>query len=349
VSTASGSTLVQVKTTGYDWPEATTTTTLQGRFATSAPVSGATYGFVVGGITDVERTTPEASHLVAASQADETGAYTVSYTPGSSDRFFRAYLKVGDTYYLGDIKSLNPVGTCLLDVEFLQDGSAINAAFSNLKPVKAGSPVVSYYNTMKSYAADLASISLDANQRNTHGGSAKNYYKYDYAYQSAFKNSLTDGHTLECMMMLPSVPSANSEADALANFESGGSGVGIYNKKLFTQFYIGGSYRQVYVDNPSIAANTWYHVVAVWDKNYDGNGNAKLSIYVDGVLKNELTTNVSGTHGLPNDERSYFVVGGNPASTSPESGWYGSVAFARIYDKPLTADEVSTLYQKIKD
>ena len=142
--------------------------------------------------------------------------------------------------------------------------------------------------------------------------------------------------------MLPNEPTKDNEADAIASYEDGGSGLGILNKEIFTQMYINGEY-QVVKSGITPQAGLYYHVVAVYDKNYG------IRLYVDGVEKNHLE--VTGTFGHPNSSRCYYTISGNPNSnnaTSSSSSWPGTVVFARIYDDALTESQVLTLYNNLK-
>ena len=82
----------------------------------------------------------------------------------------------------------------------------------------------------------------------------------------------------------------------------------------------------------------YYHVVAVWDKQ-----TAKLRLYVNGDQTQESDT--TGDFRLPNQNSRYYLIGGEPSGSSAYAAWNGKVVYARIYDAPLTASQVQTLYQ----
>ena len=45
-----------------------------------------------------------------------------------------------------------------------------------------------------------------------------------------------------------------------------------------------------------------------------------------------------------------FTIGGNTQSNTQMNGaWCGEVSLARIYDAPLTADEVKALYEDVRE
>ena len=145
---------------------------------------------------------------------------------------------------------------------------------------------------------------------------------------------------MEVLIKTPKTIPNNNESDAFSDYESGGSGIQIQNKKIGFSWHIGGSYKQAFTKN-TVNADTWYHVIITWDKI-----NGKASLYVDGQL--EGTVDAAGEARLPNSGSRYYIVGGNPYGTSNQMGYNGSVAFARIYGSTLSADQVKILYDNLK-
>jgi len=90
----------------------------------------------------------------------------------------------------------------------------------------------------------------------------------------------------------------------------------------------------VLANNADIPAiGTWFHACFVWEQSvYQG-------VYVNGVESNTTTadTSVIGavTHNL--------FIGGTSASPRP---WYGGIQNVRVYDRALSAAEVSRLYSE---
>jgi hypothetical protein len=154
---------------------------------------------------------------------------------------------------------------------------------------------------------------------------------------------LVDGHTLEAVVKVPYLNSTD-EADILANYENGGTGIGIHNKTFFTQAYVRGNYRSAYnPDDLDDQTGKYHHVVGVYDK-----ASASLLLYVDGELV--ATEPAPGDHTITTTTAArYYMVGGNPNSSSNcATAWNGSIVFTRIYDAPLTANQVRTLYNNLK-
>ena len=88
-------------------------------------------------------------------------------------------------------------------------------------------------------------------------------------------------------------------------------------------------------------SNVFYHVVGVWDPEQ-----SKTYIYVNGELKKELDS--PGLMKFASAGCNWFAIGGDPANaTSAHGSWKGDVAIARVYDQPLTADEVAELWKNV--
>jgi hypothetical protein len=88
-----------------------------------------------------------------------------------------------------------------------------------------------------------------------------------------------------------------------------------------------------------IANNTWYHIVGVYrGGNWD---TANVDVYVNGIK--ETTTHAVSTAGPLNlsDNRITF---GDASQISNASSFRGFVSNFKLYDTPLTASEVKTLY-----
>ncbi|MDE1941146.1 MAG: peptidoglycan-binding protein, partial [Patescibacteria group bacterium] len=90
----------------------------------------------------------------------------------------------------------------------------------------------------------------------------------------------------------------------------------------------------VYTAGP-IAVGTWYHVVAVWD----GTTNAgSLSIYLNGTLSNTAASNAAAIQSM----NTHAAIGADGLN----SRYYfnGTIDDVRVYDRALSAADVSSLY-----
>lgn len=331
VTTASGT--IAAVTTGVDWTIGAATATLRGNRSISGTVSGVTFGFVVGNTPDIDATTAASANIIPVPSANAAGDYSLVYNYDGGVRYFRAFAKVGTSYAQGEVKSIG--APMLLDVAFSADGSAKNYAFTKQTCIKHGSPVMTYNADYKRYEADLSA--------NSFAGTAGHYYSIRFLYDDEFMARLMDGHTLEAVVKVPYLTST-SESDIIANYENGGTGIGIKNKTFYTQTYTGGAYRPVYdPDDLDDKDGTYHHVVSVYDK-----ASATVCLYVDGQLVGSKPA--PGQHTMPTaDGANYFMVGGELDSyTNCTSAWNGSIVFTRIYDDALTASQVQTLYNNLK-
>ena len=337
---AAGGTLINVRTEGCDLTVGGTTATLHGRAFITGSVSGVTYGFVVGDSTNIDAAA-NIGTLYPLSNMDNDRRFTMPCNFDGSKKYFRAYLKVGDTYYQGGLKRLTPAD--LIDVEFLADGTVVNVASAPSKDSKEGrtdayrndpnSIPITYNNTYKRWEADFS--------QNPYASTDNVRYNIDYGWCASSKllDGLRDGHTIEMVAMLPNGPANNNEANAFANAVNGGTTIGVRDRKFYSAMNIGGSWRYIF-SNVVPEAGRYYHVVTVYDQP-----NNQMRIYVDGVLSGTL--DVSGVYDDA-DNPWAFMVGCEPGN-GPGLSWNGHVVVARLYSDILTQEQIATLYEKIKD
>lgn len=296
-----------------------TTATLYGTMRTTN-ATGVTYGFVLGDSTNIDAT--HKSQIVTATNADANGKYSVDASFGTA-KFFRAYVKVGDTYLYGKTKVISAAK--ILAVAFNNDNSLV-LSNDNMSVKKIGKPTTVWDNTYHRYVADLST--------NTIGNSTTNFYRvYLGDDQTPFQKSFS----LEVLMN--AAATTNSEADAVSTFEWGGFGIGMSGSKWYTTARFNNSYQNLYGGAPT--ANQWTHAVMSWDKD-----KGTLTFYINGAQA--ATKTVSGT--MQQSSYKYMTIGGNPYYDyeSASNGWSGKIGFANIYDQALTADEVKTLFDNLK-
>ena len=230
----------------------------------------------------------------------------------------------------------------LLDISFLSDGTAVDISPRHMKVQKVGSTQKVYYSDV--YKRNVASFS------NTWAGSASGYYKVDYESNSSFRRALSDGHTLECLLMASySGTIGNAEAKPFSSHQAGGTG--------FLISTIDGARQNEITFLPNVStsgSSTWrwatshvvprskvfYHVVGVWDRTAK-----KAHVYVNGELCN--TVDASGSLVFPSTGSRWFGIGCDPDGSNGNNGWSGDIAMARIYDDPLTAEQVAQLWQQV--
>ncbi len=230
----------------------------------------------------------------------------------------------------------------ILDVQFNADGTAtdVSPMHNNVETKASGALTTYFSNTYGRYVAKFA---------NTWAGSTSGYYKIDYSSNQAFKDALADGHTLEAVVMADyNPPIKEGEAKFFSSHETGGTGLYVCksakgkngkNELCFLP-HVGGAWRHAssgIVPEPG----KYYHVVGVWNKE-----EGKDYIYINGELM--TTADAAGEFQFPKDNSNWFAVGCD-AGPSGQLGWSGDVVLARIYDDPLTQDEVALLWNEIDE
>ncbi len=238
----------------------------------------------------------------------------------------------------------------LMDIVFNADGTATDVSPMHHNVVAFGPnvPTANEYN--ETYGKYVATF------RDVWGAKAANYvYKIDYSTNTAFMDGLKNGHTLEATFCSRVDPTTNLEAKWSSSTSQGGTtlmaATASYGAKIGGEITF----------NPNVSpagTNTWtwatsgvqiqkdvfYHVVGVWDKEA---GVAK--IYVNGVLKNTVPANGilrlagNGTNaGLL-----WWCIGANPAgASSVNSAGSWDIVTSRIYDDPLTDEQVALLWEQ---
>ncbi|MCR5152046.1 MAG: LamG domain-containing protein, partial [Prevotella sp.] len=321
---------LSVLTAGCDWTIGASTATLSGKALMSSTTSRTIHrGFFIGNTTDINAENPSTGSFVEIQDADIAvdGSYSYNYPYDGSLKFFRACMQVDGTWYQGAVKSVSAAD--LLDAEFMADGTVINASFTNVYGYKNGSPSVAYDSALGRYVADFSSV-------NGYGSSTGHFYNFPYGSAYGFVNKLADGHTIEIMYSMPEFDNT-TEMDAFASYEDGGSGVEIHNNHFVGEIYVDG-YKMI-DSNQHPEADKMHHVLVVWDKV-----NGKFSIYVDGSLKNSM--DISGSFGNPTYSR-YVLGGSTGGSSGAVSSFPGKIAFVRMYDDALTAEQVTYLYNSL--
>lgn len=226
----------------------------------------------------------------------------------------------------------------LLDVEFKFDGTAENLVKGGIAvQTLSGGLMVNYYNRMYGRYVSHYNHSLG-------GSAAKGYYKADYSDNESFISKLSDGHSLEVLFKIDEKSDLSKEIKMFSSMQSGGTGFLISrsaNGGCITFLpHVGGSWKWTGSGiNPE--PGRYYHAIGVWDKD-----KGKSYIYIDGELKH--TISAAGDFKLPAAGANWFGIGCDASASGGESAWKGDVAIARVYDKPLTQEEVSSLFAKVK-
>ena len=223
----------------------------------------------------------------------------------------------------------------LLDVQFTDDGNAVDVSPMQMEVKTMGTPEVALNEKFGRNSARMT---------NAYGAGTSNYYRIEYSENQAFKDALADGHSLEVLFSVNYEKILDKEAKPFSGHEGGGTGLMINGSgrgyELNFLPHVGGAYRWAQsgiVPSPF----TYYHMVGVWNKE-----EGKAYVYVNGELKN--TIDAPGNFKFASSGCNWFCIGGDPGSaTSATNGWQGNIVLTRVYDAPLTQHEVSLLWDEV--
>lgn len=234
----------------------------------------------------------------------------------------------------------------VLDVEYLADGTAVDRSPMNNKVITTeGTGLMTYYSDIhKRYVANFRHPMGD--------GVTTGYYRINYEKNGEFINKIADGCTFETTIKLnePDVP--NKEVKWFSSMQAGGIGfiLPVHNSSnpgtkcmtFLPNTSTNGSscWRWVYSDVEPVPG-TYYHVVGVYNKQ-----EGKSYIYINGRLSGQAAT--PGNYVPVVDKAESFIIGGDPGpnQTDCSSSWNGEVVTARIFDAPMTAEQVAKLWEK---
>lgn len=207
------------------------------------------------------------------------------------------------------------------------DNSRVNSDISTFYSDKFGRYVAKFNNPT------IARSSMDAG-----------YYFIPYTPSSTFGSKLADGFTYELVFCSYTDPTAK-QVKPFSSTQAGGTGMCFRAStgEINFECHVGGSWVELY-SGVLPQKNTYYHVIGTWDKE---NGIALL--YVDGVLTASKNTTGDFKFMDTSVDARWFGIGADPSATDKgEASFYGEVVIARLYDKPVTAEEVKALYKLVK-
>lgn len=228
----------------------------------------------------------------------------------------------------------------ILDVVFDEDGSArdISAAGNTVKYVAGSACTLSWNDVYLKYVPSFS-------HKQAGSGITSGFYRIEYT--DAIMSALNDGYTMEALIKPGKAPNG-SEIKAFSATTQGGMAIMIANtsrgKGLEFIQHNGSAWCFASTDiipDPDV----YYHVVGVWDK-----AAGKIHCYVNGELKKSVDCNGIKHMVVGTTRTRAFCIGGNTQSNTQLNGaWNGDVAIARIYDDPLTAEEIKELYENVKE
>ena len=220
----------------------------------------------------------------------------------------------------------------LLDVQFTDDGNAVDVSPMQMEVKTMGTPEVALNEKFGRNSARMT---------NAYGAGTSNYYRVEYSENQAFKDALADGHSLEVLFSVNYEKILDKEAKPFSGHEGGGTGLMINGSgrgyELNFLPHVGGAYRWAQsgiVPSPF----TYYHMVGVWNKEA-----GKAYIYINGKLAGEASA--EGDLKFPATAAQWFGIGGDASGNmEAQSANNWEIVAARIYDKPLEGGEVEALW-----
>lgn len=228
----------------------------------------------------------------------------------------------------------------ILDVVFDEDGSArdISAAGNTVKYVAGSACTLSWNDVYLKYVPSFS-------HKQAGSGITSGFYRVEYT--DAMMSALEDGYTMEALIKPGKTPNG-SEIKAFSATTQGGMAIMIAssNRGKGLEFIQHNGSAWCFASTNVIPdPDVYYHVVGVWDK-----AAGKIHCYVNGELKKSVDCNGIKHMVVGTNRVRAFCIGGNTQSNTQLNGaWNGDVAIARIYDDPLTADEIKELYENVKE
>lgn len=264
------------------------------------------------------------------------------FKPSSDDVKYTVTFRYGDdkSQQLVIAQAATPTAD-LLDIVFKEDGTAEDASpMAHEVITRPSTALMTYYNDVHHRYV--------ANYRHTLGeGITAGYYRVNYEAGDEFISRIADGCTFESIMMLGDADPANLEVKWFSSMQAGGIGfiLPAHNKSKAITFLPNistyGSSNWCWTHSNVIPeVGKYYHVVGVWNKE-----EGKTYIYINGKFGG--SANTPGNFVPVSKGAESFVIGGDsePNQTSAASAWNGDIVTARIYDRPMTADQVARLWE----
>jgi len=293
-------------------------------------------------LLNVTNWTPESDQpWVKVSRSGEKIHFTVEANPYSEDRTAHISAICADTEEDKDVKGVITLtqyaAADLMDFKFHEDGTA-----EDISPLKNKVNSWTTGATMNYYEDYCAWGPTVSRAINKNLDKAKNaFWECEY---TAFDARIGDGYTIESVFSIPT-EHTNAETKAFGATSGGGFALMLGNAKEATNagdkskaqrdgsiefIQHGNGSWNFAVSHVRAVPGQLYHVFGVWDKE-------TIKCYVDGELKATVGVTALKHKNGPH----YMGVAGNYNGDDKFNGsWNGTVVVARLYDNPLTAEQI---------
>ena len=219
----------------------------------------------------------------------------------------------------------------LCDVVF----SSSRVARDKTGKVNVISNLGSYLSTSYNESYNLYSAVFSGTPGNTVGSG---YYRIHYGENQTLQKALRNGFSMEVLVSPDQMPDLVS---VFASLEDGGFGLKITSKK--PSFTICCD-EEVTIKGAEMKSGQFYHIVAVWDFT-----SSLLTLYVDGTQV--ATAKTKGNLRFPSDPDARWIGLGVNCNTNVNYArqmFSGEIAIARLYDNPVSAANVTSMYAKLR-
>lgn len=244
-----------------------------------------------------------------------------------------------DADVMSVVKVKQLVAADLVDYIFNEDGTAYDAS-PNQHTIRSytSNAVLNYY---EEYASWGPSVSREVNKSFNLTSEAVWLCNY-----TSFEDKINDGYTIESVFSIPTAHT-NAETKAFGATKSGGfalmlGATGAKTNTDGTKVTRDGSIEFIQHDGTGWnfgvtgvkpVPGQLYHVFGVWD-------GTNFSCYVDGELKIAFT--VKALKHATMTPHHLAVTGNYNGETTFNGSWNGTVVAARMYDRPLTEEQIKS-------
>lgn len=175
---------------------------------------------------------------------------------------------------------------------------------------------------------------------------ADGYYRVPYSTGTPFGNALENGFTYELLFSPYYNPADNTkQVKPFSATQAGGTGMCFRANtgEINFECHVGGGWKELY-SGIFPQKGQYYHVIGTYDKT-----NEIVTMYVDGVKVASVNASGAFKHMDTSVDARWFGIGADPSgSDKGEASFYGEVVIARLYTRPISADEVRALYKLVK-
>lgn len=279
---------------------------------------------------------------VKAEKSGDKVVFTVEPNTVSTERTALISVICDDSADDSDVKGILSVtqypAADLVDFKFSEDGTAVDVS-PRQNTIRSYTEAVKM-NYYEEYASWGPTVSRTANSGPKLDAQAVWFCEY-----TSFEDKIDDGYTIESVFSIPAAHT-NVETKAFGATNKGGFALMLGDTKEKTHPDGTKVKRSGSIEFIQHGDGNWnfgvtdvvpvpgqlYHVFGVWDGQ-------TIKCYVDGKLK--CTYGVKTLKHAQITPRHLAVAGNYNGETSFNGAWNGSVVVARMYDSPLTAEQVA--------